>query len=56
MKKFFLYLLRAAGVALNHLATMLIVGELKSDLIIFQETFNYTGLLLGFYIVTMVSR
>ena len=53
MKKFFLYLLRAAGVALYD---MLITWELTSDQIIFLETFYYTGLLLGFYIVTMVSR
>ena len=53
MKKFFLYLLRAAGVALYD---MLITWELKSDLIIFLETFYYTGLLLAFNIVTMVSR
>ena len=53
MKKFFLHLLRAAGVSLSHLADMLITGE--SDLLI-QETFGYAGFFLGFYIVAVVGN
>ena len=56
MKKFSLHLLRAAGVSLIHLASMLITGELKSDLLFFQETFVYAGFFLGFYIVAVVGN
>ena len=56
-KKFFLYLLRAAGVFLLHVSGLM---EFKDDLksylpmAMFQEALDYAGYLPHFYIYAMV--
>ena len=55
-KKFFLYLLRAAGVFLLHISGMLeLKDELESYLPIFREALDYAGFFPHFYLFAMVG-
>ena len=56
MKNFFLYLLRAIGMSFIDLATMLLNGELKSDLVISQEALDYAGCLPYLYLSVLVGN
>ena len=56
-KKFFLYLLRAAGVFLLHISGMLeLKDELESHLPMFREALGYAGYCPHFYLFAMVGN